>query len=247
MARRDLVIRITTGGVALIVWLAIFSCGLLLETDQYRRYLSPEYYQKLQATAPQSPATERYSGSTVTAFLVTTICYTPTNLVFLTLLAGLLGGCSSNVVAGVDGKTHPVNDSRSLMYLTESPWSAMMRSFIVYLSVIAGLYFVIDDPFKSPTPAQYMRLVGTLSVLAFVVGYDPSRIEQWLRLVPNPESTQTLRMRDEKSGVEMTATQGPTPTVEMQQDGFHDVNHIRELQIAGANNGDASFDPQKPR
>src|SRR5947207_9651446 len=84
----------------------------------------------------------------------------------------------------------------------------MMRSFVVYLCVIAGLYFAIDDPFKHTTAAQYVRLAGTLSILAFVVGYDPSRIDQWIRLVPNPHPTQVVTVRGSKEGVEMTAAQG---------------------------------------
>jgi len=78
--------------------------------------------------------------------------------------------------------------------------------------VIAGLYFAMDDPFKDPTPSQYMRLAGTLSLLAFVVGYDPTRIEQWLRLVPNPPASRLVNVRENEQGVEVTSAQGAAAT-----------------------------------
>lgn len=112
--------------------------------------------------------------SPVVAFIVAAVCFTPTNLALLALLSGFLGGCASKfLVEGMSAeKVSRINLER-LHYLDESPWSAMIRSFIVYLCVIAGLYFAIDDPFKHSTPAQYTRLAGTISVLALVVGYDP--------------------------------------------------------------------------
>ena len=115
-------------------------------------FLAPDAF----ANQPQADATapntsQPYSGSAAFAFMAALLCFTPTNLVFVTLLAGFLGGCASNIVAenlDVDQlrQVHP----RRLMYLEETPWSAMMRSFIVYLCVIAGLYFAMDDPFKDP-------------------------------------------------------------------------------------------------
>ena len=77
--------------------------------------------------------------------------------------------------------------------------TAVMRAFIVFLCVVAGLYIAMDDPFKDPTPAQYIRLAGTLSVLAFMVGYDSSRLEDWLALVPRPSA---------KNGSDLTARDG---------------------------------------
>ncbi len=96
-----------------------------------------------------------------------------------------------------------------LHYLDESPWSAMIRSFIVYLCVIAGLYFAIDDPFKHSTPAQYTRLAGTISVLALVVGYDPTRLRGWLGIIPTPQSQKLVVTEENKGNLKVEATQGP--------------------------------------
>jgi hypothetical protein len=49
------------------------------------------------------------------------------------------------------------------------------------------LYVAKDDPFKDSTPGQYAWLSGSLSLVAFVVGYAQTRIEGWLRMVPCPQ------------------------------------------------------------
>ena len=64
--------------------------------------------------------------------------------------------------------------------------SASIRGFVVFLFVIAGLYVTVEDPFRDPSSSQYIRLAGMISILAFVVGYDASRIEDWLRAIPGP-------------------------------------------------------------
>jgi len=99
-----------------------------------------------------------------------------------------------------------------LTYLAESPWSAMIRAFIVYLCLIAGLYFAIDDPFKNSTPAQYTRLAGTVSVLALLVGYDPTRLRSWIGLIPNPQSQKVTVTENPEGQLKVEAKQGPLAT-----------------------------------
>jgi len=99
-----------------------------------------------------------------------------------------MGGCTSNVfIANASDERAKTIEDASRRFLEETPWSAMMRSFLVYLCVLAGLYFALEDPFKDSTPAQYLRLAGTVSVLAFLVGYDPTRIQNWIGLIPQPK------------------------------------------------------------
>lgn len=188
MNKPELYTRVMIGSLALIAWLAFFSVGLLIDSGKYRRHLSPQAPTTTVTTESQlaEKADDVFQGSVAHAFGAAIVCYTPTNLLFLTLLAGLLGGCSSNVRAQqMEGSLKTDNKER-LMYLEESPWSAMVRSFVVYMCVIAGLYVVIDDPFKNPTAAQYMRLAGTMSMAAFVVGYDPTQIRRWIGIMPGP-------------------------------------------------------------
>jgi hypothetical protein len=189
-----------------------FASGLFIETVAYRRLLAPEAMAVAPANAVDATTTgATYGGSKIFAFLACLVCFTPSNLVFLSLLAALVGGCASNIVAEkLKESEDPVRlDHERMRYMTESPWSAMMRGFVVYLCVIAGLYFAIDHPFKDSTPAQYVRLAGTLSLMAFVVGYDPSRIKNWLAIVPGPQpsTSQTIAVQTiEKQTTENSTT-----------------------------------------
>ncbi len=135
-----------------------------------------------------SAAPPKAGPSVLWAFLAAFFCYSPTNMAMLTLTAGFLGGCVSNAVL------HTMEDAdreklpeRQLAFLQENPLSATMRGFVIYLCLVAGLYAAMDDPFKDSTPGQYARLAGSLSLVAFVVGYDPTRIEGWLRMAPGPQ------------------------------------------------------------
>ena len=122
------------------------------------------------------------------AFFVAMFCYSPTNMAMLTLVAGFLGGCVSNaVLTTMEDDELKKLPERRLAFLCENPLSATMRGFVIYLCLVAGLYVAMDDPFKDSTPGQYARLAGSLSLVAFVVGYDPTRIEGWLRMAPGPQ------------------------------------------------------------
>ena len=139
--------------------------------------------------SPQhSTALPEPGPSVAWAFFVAFFCYSPTNMAMLTLVAGFLGGCVSNaVVTTMEEEELKKVPERQLAFLCENPLAATMRGFVIYLCLVAGLYVAMDDPFKDSTPGQYARLAGSLSLVAFVVGYDPTRIEGWLRMAPGPQ------------------------------------------------------------
>ena len=122
--------------------------------------------------------------SRTAAFFYSVLVYTPTNMALLTLFAGLLGGCVSNIKYSMMTKEERANlKPHEDAILSENPLSATMRGFVIYLCMVAGLYVVLDDPFKDSTPGQYARLAGSMSLVAFIVGFDPTRIKVWLRMV----------------------------------------------------------------
>jgi hypothetical protein len=72
------------------------------------------------------------------------------------------------------------------LFRTENPLASMLRSFLIYIGFIAGVYITGNAPFADPTTDQYVRFVGTLSLLAFVVGYDPTKFQDFMSFVPRP-------------------------------------------------------------
>jgi hypothetical protein len=51
--------------------------------------------------------------------------------------------------------------------------SALLRGFFVYLFMTSGLLLLDETPFSSPSPGQYIRLAGFLSLFSFVLSYQP--------------------------------------------------------------------------
>lgn len=180
--------------VALATWVFLYGGGLLMESVEYRAVLSPHTMEKhLKVADPTLDVKEiQKSRNAALSFAGAILWFSPTNLALLTLVAAFLGGTVSNlVVSSLEEHEKKSIHGRRLAFLSEHPLAATMRGFVIYLCVIAGLYVAMDDPFKESSSGQYARLAGTLSLIAFVVGYDPSRVEYWLRLVPTPAQRST--------------------------------------------------------
>lgn len=195
--------RASFGSVALAAYLALFAAGMLVDSRPYRERIAPAA-QATPASAPleagfgaaaaaapgvSSAATPAFDAG---AFLVSMALYTPINVALLTLLAGFLGGCASSITyspaqlpagAAVDDAAAKQAETR-LLFRTESPFASMFRSFLVYLAFIAGIFITTSQPFENATADQYVRFAGTISLFAFVVGYDPTKLNDFLEFVP---------------------------------------------------------------
>lgn len=135
-------------------------------------------------------------------FLWAMLLFIPTNVALLTLLAAFVGGCASNeadpkpILARLKIARRREDDDevlkceQQLAYMREHPAHSMMRGLVVYLVFTSGLYIASADPFATDGQvaqfSQYIRLAGLLSLLGFVVGYDPSRFKAWVDLIPTP-------------------------------------------------------------
>lgn len=58
--------------------------------------------------------------------------------------------------------------------------SGVLRGLFVYLMAISGILLVNDSPITSPTQTEYVRLAGLLSILSFLLSYNPSRFQSFL-------------------------------------------------------------------
>jgi hypothetical protein len=102
--------------------------------------------------------------------LMTFIAYTLTNTAILCCLAGLLGAAAHRLLnKETDKKYYPI-------------FSGIMRGFVVYLLLLAGVYAATSDPFTTTTPEQYVRMAGTVSLLSFLVNYEPNLFQSLINL-----------------------------------------------------------------
>lgn len=184
------------GSAALLAWVLVFSAGALVDSRTFRERLDPP---DVSATQPSTqPVRVRDVWENL---LPAALLYTPTNAAVLAALAGLIGGCASKL-AMLDQKAprlpppdHPDRPAaedraaRRRLFMSESPFTSMLRGFVVYLTFLGGVLIAVDDPFKNPTGGAFLRYAGTVSLIAFVMGYDPTRFEQLLTHIPTLSPT----------------------------------------------------------
>ncbi|SOD92518.1 hypothetical protein [Spirosoma fluviale] len=167
------------GTFLFVGWLTLFVLGLSLDSTTFRACIIPA---------------DRIDWYYLTLYAVS---LTPTNVALLASLAGALGGIASNLAAS--NKFSIINpaslspnstDFQSYLYMTESPLVSLLRGFITFMIFIAGSYLTnftssIDTnnagEFTGLTASSYTRFAVTVSLLAYMAGYDPSRIQSLLK------------------------------------------------------------------
>lgn len=159
--------------LALLLWIVLFSAGLLIDSGPYRARILQGHFSPLD-------------------FSAAILFYTPSNVALLSVVSGFLGGCASKLselgdladkveqARRKDDQPAVRNLERRMKYLTESPATSMLRGFLVYIGVISGILLLISDPFKNPSAEQFIRTAGLISAIAFVMGYDPTRFEEMI-------------------------------------------------------------------
>jgi hypothetical protein len=191
--------RVALGSFAVLAYFVLFTAGSHMNAQPYRNRLliDTSVASTLMADAtpaqaegrPTVSAAGRVEPGYFGAFIATMLLFTPINVGFLTLLAGLIGGCASSlhyehIRTNEEAKKVDLAPE-SHAFRGESPLASMFRSFLVYVAFMAGVYISIDNPFDRPTVAQYTRFAATLSLFAFVVGYDPTKFRSFLNSIPH--------------------------------------------------------------
>ena len=156
---RQLLIAVL-GTCGAITWIIFFSLGMLIDSSPYRKPLLTEF--------------NWYN------FFMAVITFTPTNIAILCLISAFTGGCASLLVIrkaekalGLD-KQSAAHKSNSRIYMSESPFSSMLRGIVVFFAFLAGVVVTSSTALLEPTQGGYIQAAGVVSMLAFIVGYDPT-------------------------------------------------------------------------
>jgi hypothetical protein len=164
------------GLLALVGWVALFAVGMLVDSKPYRDAIA--------------------AGSVTLSNVANALfIYTPTNVAMLSVLAALIGGCSSRVQT-LEGLKRRIDQARATGdtdrverlelrrdYLHEQPMHSMLRGFVVYIASVSGMMLITSEPFATPSAEQFTRLAGLLSTLSFAIGYDPTRLEDLVNAI----------------------------------------------------------------
>lgn len=162
-------------------WIILFVCGMSLSSSVYRGLIfhnnvfDPMY------------------------LFLYALTFTPINVAVLSALAGVLGGFASNLAASNEFRymrSKPIDpeseEFKSYVYMTENPLVSMLRGFITYLIFIAGSYLTnfttSVDPqnegnFFGLSASSYFKFAVSVSLLAYLAGYDPSRMKSLINSI----------------------------------------------------------------
>jgi hypothetical protein len=148
------------GSCGVFLWIILFGLGMLIDSSPYRAAL--------------------HANFNFPKFIMTVLTFTPTNIAILCLVSSFTGGCASLLVItraekalGIDKQPNSGKTS-SHLYMSESPFSSMLRGIVVFFAFLAGVFVTSSNALADPTPQAYTQAAGVVSMLAFIVGYDPT-------------------------------------------------------------------------
>ncbi len=153
-----LVIAIS-GSLGVMGWIVLFSLGMLIDSSHYRTTLTTDF--------------------TWFKFIMTMLTFTPSNIAILCLVSAFTGGCASLLVITKAKKALGLDEapnakSSSQIYMSENPFSSMLRGILVFFAFLAGVFITSSNALTEPTAQAYTQAAGVVSMLAFLVGYDPT-------------------------------------------------------------------------
>lgn len=143
-----------TAVAALVIWLFLFTGGLIIGTQPYR-------------TALGTATVKLGLWELARSWFVVFTCYTLSNVALLCCLSSLLGAFGRRAKLVLQDEEERVGGAGN-------PYvSAMIRGFFMYLVLLSGVLILLEKPFSDPSQEQYLRLAGFISLLSFMVGYNP--------------------------------------------------------------------------
>jgi hypothetical protein len=171
--------------IAMILWLSLFLIGTLVNSEPYRKKFA---------------AFEGGFLGTIENGLIVIFTYTLTNVAFLCILGGILGVLGTKAILVSDEQAN--QEPRD----TTSPRnSAIIRGFLIYLTVIAGVLILGNDPAQT-SQIQYVRLAGLMSLAGFIFNYRPTIFGELLQRAGN-FMTQSTTDSNKQSNTNTNTTQ----------------------------------------
>ncbi len=154
-----MLVRILIALFVVIAWLAIFCLGAFIDTNPLRQGLQDNF--------------------SFADFFFIILAWIPTNIAFLSILAGLMGALTRGLLRKVEEEALPDGTLKKNHAIGGS-----VAGFLFYMAFMAGAFVMVDQPFTNTTEAQYYRIAGSISFISFIAGFRPDTLRKILDRIP---------------------------------------------------------------
>ncbi|GAB4486817.1 MAG: hypothetical protein OHK0019_01090 [Saprospiraceae bacterium] len=153
--------RILIALFVVIAWLAVFCLGAFIDTNPLRQGLQDNF--------------------SFSDFFLIILAWIPTNIAFLSILAGLMGALTRGLLRKVEEEALP---DGTLRKKKNDAIGGSVAGFLFYMAFMAGAFVMVDQPFTNTTEAQYYRIAGSISFISFIAGFRPDTLRKILDRIP---------------------------------------------------------------
>jgi hypothetical protein len=146
--------------IGLSVWGILFAAGVIINSGPCRDALGSAAYM---------PPSQR-----LRCWFIVITTFTLTNVALLSCFAAVLGAAGQRLRVGLSEDAEVLKGSKH-------PYAAaIIGGFFIYLAAVSGILVLVEKPWATPTPEQYVRLAGLISLLSFLMGYNPRMLSRFL-------------------------------------------------------------------
>lgn len=152
--------RILITLLVVVIWLAIFCLGAFIDTNPLRQGIQDNF--------------------NLADFFLILLAWIPTNIAFLSILAGLMGALSRSLLKKAEEGLGPEEPKSQ----KSTPLGGSIAGFMFYIAFMAGAFVMMDQPFTNTTETQYYRIAGCISFISFIAGFRPDTLRRILDRIP---------------------------------------------------------------
>ncbi|MCB0529309.1 MAG: hypothetical protein KDC61_21495 [Saprospiraceae bacterium] len=156
-----MIARVLSNIAVIIFWLIVFCLGAFINTNPMRQEIQNNF--------------------NLADFFLIILAWIPTNIAFLSILAGLLGALNRSLLVSMEQLPEAEQASKKKK---NRLLGGAVAGFIFYMGFIAVAFVITDDPFGSTTEEQYYRIAGAISFISFVAGFRPNLLRRIFEKIP---------------------------------------------------------------
>jgi hypothetical protein len=158
--------------VMVVCWLALFFGGLLIGTKDLREKLA-------------------LHSASVGEIAQVIALWTPSNVAFLAIFAGLAGGAARLIFRQAEDVEGAGSETGVRRIRRETLFGGVIRGFVIYLGLLSGGLVVGGETFSQTSPEQFLRMASTTSLAAFLSSFRPEIFEGLLGVLSNVAGRRT--------------------------------------------------------